>query len=90
MRLENPTAPETIDPPISLHSLFEYMNGKARREIELSVSISPRQLEKIDETFRLNAEKFVGTDAFIAMQNDIEMFGEDAFSQRQADSKPNP
>lgn len=69
---------------------FEYLNGKARRETELSAGISPRQLEKIEQTFRANVEKFVGSDAFVAMQNDIEMFGDDAFIQCQTDSSPDP
>lgn len=69
---------------------FEYLNGKARRETELSASISPRQLEKIEKSFQENAKKFVGSDAFVAMQNDIEMFGDDAFSHREGDSKQSP
>jgi hypothetical protein len=71
-------------------AFFEYLNGKARQTRELSESISPRQQKKSDRSFRANADKFVGSDAFIAMQNDIDMFGEDAFSQRQTESDSDP
>jgi hypothetical protein len=57
---------------------FEYLNSKARREAELFSGISPRQLEKIDRTFRANVDKFVGSDACVAMQHDLRMFGDAA------------
>jgi hypothetical protein len=69
---------------------FEYLNGKSRREVELLRSISPRQHERIEQSFRDNAERFVGTDAFLAMQYDIDMFGDDAFTWRDAGSDPVP
>ncbi len=69
-------------------AFFEYLNGKARREIELSSSISPRQRERIEQSFRANAENFVGSDAFTAMQNDIEMFGDDAFTWHEEENDP--
>lgn len=59
---------------------FEYLNSRARRETELFSEISPRQLEKIDRSFRANADKFVGSDAYVAMQNDLRMFGDAAFA----------
>jgi hypothetical protein len=59
---------------------FEYLNSRARRETELFSEISTRQLEKIDRSFRANADKFVGSDAYVAMQNDLRMFGDAAFA----------
>lgn len=67
---------------------FEYINSKARGETEILNSISTRQRARIDQSFRENAERFVGTDAFLAMQNDIEMFGDDAFTQSEPDRDP--
>ncbi|ULA65965.1 MAG: hypothetical protein LZF62_40004 [Nitrospira sp.] len=67
---------------------IEFMNRKARREMELTSGISARQREKTDKGFLANADKFVGSDAFIAMQTDIDMFGEDAFGQLQTESGP--
>ena len=62
-------------------AFFEYLNGKARRTAELLASISPRQSEKIDKSFRSNINKFIGSDEFEAMQNDIRMFGDAAFTR---------
>lgn len=67
---------------------FEYLNSKARHETELLGSISTRQRERIEQSFRENAKRFVGTDAFFAMQNDIAMFGDDAFTQSDPESGP--
>lgn len=64
-------------------SIFEYMNGKAHRVAELLASISPRQSEKIDEAFRKNKERYMGSDEFQALQNDVSMFGEAAFTRRR-------
>jgi ketosteroid isomerase-like protein len=47
----------------------------------LLASISPRQSEKIDKSFRSNINKFIGSDEFEAMQNDIRMFGDAAFTR---------
>lgn len=67
-------------------AFFEYVNSKAKREIELLRSISSRQREKIEQSFSENAERFVGTDAFLAMQSDIQMFGDDAFFWSEPDA----
>jgi len=62
-------------------SFFEYLNAKARRLAELLAGISPRQRKKIDQTFRANIDRFVGSDELAAMQNDLRMFGDAAFTQ---------
>jgi hypothetical protein len=59
--------------------LFEYLNGRARRTAELLAGVSERQSKKIDETFRTNIQSYIGSDEFMAMQNDLRMFGDAAF-----------
>lgn len=59
---------------------LEYLNSKARREAELFSRISSRQLEKIDRAFRANADEFAGSDACLAMQYDLRLFGDAAFA----------
>lgn len=65
-------------------ALGEYLNEKARQIAEALNSVSDRQQTKIDEAFRANVDRFIGSDAFAAMQADIELFGDDAFSKRKA------
>jgi len=59
---------------------FEYLNSKARSAAELQSGISPRQVEKIDQAFRANIDRYIGSDEFVAMQNDVRMFGDAAFT----------
>lgn len=65
-------------------AFFEYLNGKARRTAELLASISPRQSDKIDQSFRSSIDKYIGSDEFQAMQNDVRMFGDAAFTRSHA------
>lgn len=58
-----------------------YLNEKARKMRDALASVSDRQQGKIDSAFRANVDRFVGSDAFIAMQADVDMFGDDAFSK---------
>ncbi|CAG4889797.1 hypothetical protein SCB29_33885 [Paraburkholderia sp. SIMBA_055] len=50
-------------------------------------SMSDQQYKKVDEAFRNNIDKFVGSDAYDAMRADIEMFGSAAFLKRAQGSK---
>lgn len=59
--------------------LLDYINARARLVAELQSSISPRQAQKTDEALHANVEKYVGSDEFLAMLNDLRMFGEAAF-----------
>ena len=43
-------------------------------------SISLRQAVKIDQALLSNINKFAGSDAFVAIQNDVRMFGDVAFT----------
>jgi hypothetical protein len=68
-------------------AFVEYINGKAKRMAALLESMSDQQHKKVDESFRKNIDKFVGSDAFDAMRADVEMFGSAAFSKRDQGSK---
>lgn len=59
--------------------LLDYINARARLVAELQSSISPYQAQKSDEALHANVEKYVGSDEFLAMLNDLRMFGEAAF-----------
>jgi len=65
-------------------ALGEYLNEKARSMSAALDSVSDRQQSKIDEAFRANVDRFVGSDAVAAMEADIRLFGDDAFSKRSA------
>ena len=58
-----------------------YLMGKAREIDALWQTISPKQRQKIDQSFRQNIDAFVGSDAFNALNQDFAMFGEAAFSK---------
>jgi hypothetical protein len=60
---------------------FKYLNSRARHVAALLSRVSRRQSEKIDQAFRANVDKFVGSDEFVAMQNDVRMFGDAAFTR---------
>ena len=49
---------------------------------ELLDSVSDKQQDKIDAAFRQNIDRFIESDAFQAMQADVGMFGDEAFSKR--------
>jgi hypothetical protein len=61
--------------------LFDYINARARLVAELQSGISPRQAQKSDEARSANVEKYVGSDEFLAMLNDLRMFGDAAFTR---------
>ncbi|WP_146774312.1 hypothetical protein [Burkholderia cepacia] len=72
--------------PVGLGS---YLNSRAKKIDEALASISDRQYQKVQDGIKANAHKFVKSDSFVAMQADIEMFGDDAFLIRnpRADTK---
>ena len=45
--------------------------------------MSDAQNEKVDKAFRQNTDRYVKSDAFAAMNADVNMFGSDAFSKRK-------
>lgn len=62
-------------------ALWDYMNDKARKSAQAMRSVSEKQQTKIDEGFRKNIDSFAGSDAFRAMQADVDMFGDAAFTR---------
>jgi len=63
-------------------ALGGYLNDKATKMRDALDSVSERQKAKIDEAFRSNVDRYIGSDAFVAMNADIELFGDEAFSPR--------
>jgi hypothetical protein len=64
-----------------LPSVFiEYLKSRARYMLGTASSISLRQATKIDQALLSNIEKFTGSDAFVALQNDVRMFGDASFT----------
>lgn len=62
-------------------ALWPYLNAKARESAAAMAGISKKQREVIDQNLRKNADAFVGSAAFRAMQADIEKFGNEAFDK---------
>ena len=57
-----------------------YWNQKAGEMRQKMAGLSPRQKQKIDDAFRANVDRFVGSDSMQALLADIEIHGDDAFS----------
>ena len=68
--------PRRYEVPASLH---EYLTQKAHQAHAALASVSPKQRQKINEAFRANIDRLADSDAFAAMNADVEMFGNDAF-----------
>lgn len=64
----------------------DYLNEKAQSMNKRLAGMSDRQHTKVEETFRKNIDRYVESDAFQAMNADVEMFGNEAFSKRGVDS----
>jgi len=60
-----------------------YLTAKAEESHRTLANLSDRQRLKVEAAFRANVDKFVASDAFIAMNADVEMFGDDAFTARE-------
>jgi hypothetical protein len=56
----------------------------------LRIGISPRQAEKIDQAFRTNIDNYIGSDEFLAMENDVRMFGDAAFTRKRSPQEDKP
>lgn len=57
----------------------EYFMGKAKRMMQLQSTISDNQNKKIEETFKKNIHKIPDSETFRAMNQDVKLFGSDAF-----------
>jgi hypothetical protein len=58
-----------------------YLTDQARRMARLYSGISPKQLAKIEEAFRVNTERASESQATRALEADIRMFGQAAFDK---------
>lgn len=65
----------------------DYLIEKSRKMADLAASVSDRQREKINQAFWKNIDKVAESDALKAMDSDVQLFGEAAFSGRQAPTK---
>lgn len=77
---EGVIGPSTYTVPAQLR---EYWNEKARKMSAALASVSDKQQRKIEAAFRSNLDRFVDSDAFDAMNADVSMFGDEAFTKRQ-------
>jgi hypothetical protein len=68
-------------------SLIEYLNHKAKSVRERMTDVSAVQRKRMDDAFRANADRFLTSDAFRAMNADVEMFGEDAFESPEESTR---
>lgn len=59
-----------------------YLNRKAHAAREALDAVSDRQYAKIEESFRVNIDRYIDSDSFTAMRADVERSGDDAFSKR--------
>lgn len=67
--------------------LIDYLAVKARQMAEIRSNISERQRAKIDQSFRQNKDKLVGSDLMKAMQEDIRLFGSAVFADSDITNK---
>ena len=63
-------------------ALGHYLNEKAAKMSAALAGMSDAQHAKVDKAFRGNVDRYVDSDAFAAMQADVDMFGPAAFSKR--------
>jgi hypothetical protein len=59
---------------------WDYLKGRAQNAKDALASMSAKQHAKVDKAFRANLDRYAGSDAFRAMQADVNTFGSDAFS----------
>lgn len=60
-----------------------YLNEKADAMSGVTGSLSERQKEKIENSILTNIDRMKGSDFFVAMSADVEMFGTEAFHENQ-------
>jgi hypothetical protein len=65
--------------------VWNYLTEKADAVRIALEGVSDVQQCKIEQSFRLKKDAFIGSDAYAAMQADIEQFGDAAFSKERRD-----
>jgi hypothetical protein len=69
--------------------LWKYLMDRARRVQDATATISPVQQQKVNESVLANPDKFLASGVYRAMQRDIEMFGDAAFTKFDDPEKEN-
>lgn len=64
-------------------SLGNYLSDRATKAWDLMKTMSENQQRKVDSTIKENPERFLSSEVFQAMQQDIKMFGENAFARKK-------
>jgi len=59
----------------------EYFMNKARRLAELNKSMSPKQKQKIEDTYRKDLDRAISSETLKAMGHDVALFGKNAFAK---------
>jgi len=72
--------PRTYELP---RSLGTYLSDRATKAWDLMKTMSENQQRKVDGTIEANPERFLNSEVFQAMQQDIKMFGEQAFARKK-------
>ena len=57
---------------------LDYMKGRALAELREKQRISVQQAEAIDRTYRKDPDRLIMSETFLALDQDVRMFGEDA------------
>jgi len=65
---------------------FEYSNFQASKMAESISNVSDTQQEKIDQAFWKNIDKLAASDSFKAIEHDVRLSGDAAFSTRKSKS----
>lgn len=60
----------------------KYLNEKASAMSQALESMSDAQHAKVDQAFRGNIDRYIESNAFVAINADVKLFGSDAFSKR--------
>lgn len=67
------------------HSFRAYLTEQAGTVNDAMASMSSRQRQRVDETLLANLDRIRGSDFFTAMQADVDLFGQNAFTPHSQD-----
>lgn len=65
------------------YSVGTYLSDRATKVWELMKTMSENQQRKVDSTIEANPDRFLNSEVFKAMQQDIKMFGSKAFTRKE-------
>ena len=72
-------APRTFTLP---YSVGKYLSDRATKAWELMKTMSENQQRKVDSAIETDPERFLKSEVFRAMQQDVKMFGSKAFARK--------